>query len=214
MGDFRRSQPMHGRGGGGPYGSGSRPSQPGHIGGTMYEGKGVCLWRGSMEVDKLYQQIEAAEKESKRGGFISVRCNASKFGNNAFLSFHGVGDFNTDERGDDRQERSSRDRDYDNRQRHDDRHRGRTNGGDDQDYDEEAEEEYDEEQDEPVDEEEERPSRGRKQAPKPPPKVERPRATKAATTSPPKGTSAGKKAPAAAAKPAPKGKQKKVTWDE
>ncbi len=144
----RQQYQQRNRGGQGQHGRGSRPMKPGHIAGTLYEGKGGCMWRGSMNVQKLHDMIDDAEAESSREGFVSVRCNTSKFDGNAFLSFHGVGDFKGGEGG-------GHDRTY---------HEPRRGSQGRRDYyeDEEDMEEY-EEQDEGK-QDEERPTRSKPRA--------------------------------------------------
>lgn len=129
------------QGGQGQYGRGSRPAKPGHIAGTLYEGNGICLWRGSIEVAKLHESIDRAEQDSTRPGVVSARCNQSKYDGNAFLSFHGVGSFNGGENGG--QDRTYRQERY-NRDHPDPRYRSKQY--DQGEYDDELEELEEEEQ--------------------------------------------------------------------
>ena len=127
----------------GGYGRGSRQMKPGHIAGSLYAGNGICLWRGSIEVEKLHAMIDAAEQDSVRPGVVSARCNQSRYAGNAFLSFHGVGNFNGGEDGG--QNRTHQQERY-NRDRPDPRYQ---HGHDE--YEEEELEEFNEEQEEQED---------------------------------------------------------------
>ena len=188
------------------YGRGSRPAKPGHIAGTLYEGNGICLWRGSIEVAKLHEMIDFAEQDSARPGVVSVRCNQSKYAGNAFLSFHGVGNFNGGENG-------GQDRTYRDDRQSPSRQYKRDEYAEDYQEEEELEELEEEEQEDGEPEVEEHPqrpvsARQRRPAPVAPAKANSGRLAekRAAAPEKPKGT---------APKVARVGKKpKEVAWEE